>query len=73
MILGSMTVRGYSNHNLYVRQLLMNELLIMFRLTFLDDGTFAWIIIAAVSLWWKLDSNGLCIESMLSTLDIQIK
>lgn len=59
MILGSMTVRGYSNHNLYARQLLWNDLLIMFRLTFLDDGTFAWIIIAAVSLWWKLDSNGL--------------
>lgn len=58
MILGSMTVRGYSNHNLYARQLLMNDLLIMFRLTFLDDGTFAWIIITAVSLWWKLDSNG---------------
>lgn len=53
-----MTVRGYSYQNLYAKQLLMKALL-MFRLTFSDDGTFAWIIIAAVSLWWKLDSNGL--------------
>lgn len=59
MILGSMIERGYLNYNLYVRQLLMNDLLIMFRLIFLDDGIFVWIIIVVVLLWWKLDLNGL--------------
>lgn len=70
MILGSMIVRGYLNYNLYVRQLLMNDLLIMFRLIFLDDGMFVWIIIVVVLLWWKLDLNGQCIELMLFILDI---
>lgn len=35
------------------------KVLLMFRLIFLDDGIFVWIIIVVVLLWWKLDLNGL--------------